>query len=194
MGHEHDRLSRCNLVLHIAACLLLWLLLGKLSIPGGFLAAVLYAVHPVNVESVAWIEQRKDTLSTLFFLLAILGYIQSDFRSSPPRGRMYRPGAGRWYWLALVSFALAMFSKGSVATLPLVLLLIAWWQHRRLTSRDLWRSAPFFVVSAILTPVVIWFVGHRRKWACATSLCWSAACKPAPWCGSISQKRSRRSS
>ncbi len=49
-----------------------------MSIPGGFLAALLYAVHPVNVESVAWVEQRKNTLSLLFFLLSILWYLRAD--------------------------------------------------------------------------------------------------------------------
>ncbi len=149
-----------NLALHIAACLLLWLLLKSLSIPGAFLAALLYAIHPVNVESVAWVEQRKDTLSTVLALLSILGYIKSDFPSPSTANRLYPPGAGRWFWLALLSFVLAMFSKGSVATLPVLLLLVAWWKSGRLTVRDLLRSAPFFVVSAVLTPVIIWFVAH----------------------------------
>src|SRR4029077_21290392 len=88
-----------NLALHIAACLLLWLLLRRLSIPGGFLAALLYAIHPVNVESVAWVVQRKDTLSTLFFLLSILWYLPADER--PGTSDKGRP-LGMRYWLSLL--------------------------------------------------------------------------------------------
>ena len=65
-----------NLVLHIAESLLVWIILRKLSIPGALLAALLFAVHPVNVESVAWIAQRKNTMAMLFFLLSILWYVK----------------------------------------------------------------------------------------------------------------------
>ena len=130
-----------NLLLHIAACFLIWILLRRLSIPGAYLAALLFAVHPVNVESVAWIEQRKNTLSLVLFLLSILWFLhdESDSESGNPQSAL---GVGRWYWLSLLAFALAMFSKGSVAVLPFVLLLIAWWQRNRITKRDLLRTRP----------------------------------------------------
>jgi len=64
-----------NIVLHILDSVLIWLILQRLAIPGAFLAALLFAVHPVNVESVAWIAQRKNVLSLLFFLLSILWYL-----------------------------------------------------------------------------------------------------------------------
>ncbi len=79
-----------NLLLHILACVLLWILLQKLDIPGGFLAALLFAVHPVNVESVAWIEQRKNTLSMVLLLLSILSYL----RRAGTRGDGRRTKAG----------------------------------------------------------------------------------------------------
>ncbi len=67
-----------NLILHIVESLLIWVILRKLSIPGAFLAAMIFAVHPVNVESVAWIAQRKNMMAMLFFLLSILCYLKTE--------------------------------------------------------------------------------------------------------------------
>ncbi len=148
-----------NLLLQIAAALLLWKILSKLSIPGAYLAAVLFAVHPVNVESVAWIAQGKNTLAMLFFLLSTLCYLRQEGQQ---RGKAEEEAGslGRWYWLSLFAFLLAMLSKGSVAILPLVLLLIVWWQQRRITCQDLWRTAPFFLIAVVLTVVNIYFQTH----------------------------------
>ena len=151
-----------NVLLHIAAALLIWKILRMLSIPGAFLAAVLFAVHPMNVESVAWIAQRKNTLSMFFFLLAIFWYLcQEEQRRG--RGEAESPklaGFGYWYWLSLFAFLMAMLSKGSVAILPLLLLGIIWWQHRRLGVGDVARLGPFFLIAAALVCVNIWFQTH----------------------------------
>ena len=138
-----------NLLLHLAATFLLWAILRKLAIPGAFLAALLFAVHPVNVESIAWISQRKNTLAMFFFLLSILWWLRATERRTR-----------RWYWLSLLAFTLAMLSKGSVAVLPFVLLLIVWWQKRRVDKSDLLRTVPFFVVAIVLTAVNVWFQKH----------------------------------
>ena len=66
-----------NLIIHIATSILVWLILRRLSVPGALLAALLFAVHPVNVEAVAWISQRKDMLALLFALLSILWYLRA---------------------------------------------------------------------------------------------------------------------
>ncbi|MBN2580076.1 MAG: tetratricopeptide repeat protein, partial [Pirellulales bacterium] len=162
-----------NLVLHVIATLLIWRILNQLSIPGAFLAAVLFAVHPVNVESVAWIAQRKDALAIVFFLLSILWYLKAEKpiegRKSKVEGREQRSDFRlstfdprpstfdlRWYWLSLAAFLLAMLSKGSVAPLPAILLGITWWR-RKLTWGDLWRTLPFFVIAAVLAAVNVWF-------------------------------------
>ncbi len=138
-----------NLILHVASATLAWAILRRLQIPGAFLAALIFVAHPVNVESVAWIAQRKNTLSMLFFLLSILWYFKHDLDTQAP-------GRARWYGLSLLAFVLAMLSKGSVVVLPLMLLLIAWWRRRRITSSDLARTLPFFVVGVGLTLVNIW--------------------------------------
>ncbi len=83
-----------NLLLHIASVLLIWQLLRKLSVPGAFLAALLFAVHPVNAESVAWIAQRKGLLAMVFFLLAIDWYLNADKVPSRPSPLASRPRRG----------------------------------------------------------------------------------------------------
>src|SRR5262245_7464980 len=163
-----------NIVLHIVDSLLIWLVLRRLIIPGAFFAALLFAVHPVNVESVAWIAQRKNVLSLLFFLLSIWFYLRSQPTSvsdSPRRGEpkgnsaltSERSFSASSYWLGLTAFVLAALSKGSVAILPLVLLLISWWQHSRITRRDLLMTAPFFAIAVVLTVVNIWFQRHGSE-------------------------------
>ncbi|MGA2060319.1 MAG: tetratricopeptide repeat protein [Thermoguttaceae bacterium] len=150
-----------NLILHIVSALLIWLILRKLSIPGAFWAAMIFTVHPVNVESVAWIAQRKNLIAMLFFLLTILCYLKAEMHS-PPQDRLYRPQASRWYWLSLAAFVLAMLGKGSVAILPVLLLLIVWWL-RPITRWDLVRIAPFFVTALTLTGVNVWFQTHSTE-------------------------------
>ena len=167
-----------NLILHVVDALLIWLILRKLSIPGAFLAALIFAVHPVNVESVAWIAQRKNTMAMLFFLLSILCYLKSAMYASKtgiapacshggPREQekpfssfiLHPSSFYFWYWLSLLAFVLAMLGKGSVAVLPVLLLGIVWWL-RPLTRRDLLRTAPFFAVAVALAGVNVWFQTH----------------------------------
>jgi tetratricopeptide (TPR) repeat protein len=132
-----------NVLLHVAECCLLWRILVRLEIPGAFFAALLFAVHPVNVESVAWIAQRKNLVAMLFYLVSIDCFIKG----------------GRWHGLSLAAFVLGMLSKGSVAMLPLILLgLVAW--KRRPTAGDVARLAPFFAVAVIFTAIDIWFQRH----------------------------------
>ena len=163
-----------NLILHIVESLLIWIILRKLCIPGAFLAAMLFAVHPVNVESVAWISSRKNLLAMLFFLLSIYWYLKylwsRHTQCAAPAQGMYanhhETAHGTswllldgWYWLSLAAFLLAMLSKGSVAILPVLLLGIVWWL-RPLMWWDLVRISPFFVIAVILAGVNVWFQTH----------------------------------
>ncbi len=150
-----------NLFLHWLDSVLIWVLLKRLNIPGAFLAALLFAVHPVNVESVAWIAQRKDLLAMLFGLLSINWYLRADSSETIRAAATRRANRSMlWYGLSLAAFVLAMLSKGSVAVLPLLLLVIVWWQRGRIGQRDLLRTAPFWVVAVVLAAVNVWFQTH----------------------------------
>ena len=145
-----------NVALHAASALLAWALLARLGVPGAYLAALLFAVHPVNVESVAWIAQRKNLVALVFLLPSVLLYLESDARARDrPPGR-----ADARYWASLGLFVLAMLGKGSVATLPAILLLLVWWRHGSLRPRDLARVAPFAAAGGGLVLVNVWFQTH----------------------------------
>lgn len=147
-----------NLALHLANTLLVWTILRQLRIPGATLAALLFAVHPLNAEAVAWIAQRKTLLAMLFFLISTASYLRAE---TGPGCVITGTGCvgKRWYWLSLGGFVLAMLSKGSVAPLPLVLLgVIAW--HRPVSRSDLLRLGPFFLVAVVFVSIDIWFQRH----------------------------------
>ena len=127
-----------NLLLHTGVVLLLWRLLRRLDVPGAWFAAAVFAVHPLHVESVAWVIGRKDILATVFYLSSVLAYIRF---TEMPRGRR-----GGHYLLAVALFVLGLLSKSIAITLPVALLLWHWWQHGRVTLTDGSRTLPFFLV------------------------------------------------
>src|ERR1017187_5082044 len=128
-----------NVLLHVTAAFLLVAILQRLRVPGARLAGVLFAVHPVCVESVAWISEQKNTLSLVFYLLAALAYLRFD----RDRGKS---GAIRPYLLASLLFVFALLTKTVTATLPAALLVIFWWQRGRLSwRRDILPLIPWFV-------------------------------------------------
>lgn len=114
-----------NLAQHLLAAGLLALLLDRWSVPGAGLAAALFVLHPVHVESVAWISEQKNTLSLLFYLGAALAH--QRFCTSRSRGA---------YALGLSLFLLALLTKSVTATLPAALLVVRWWRQGRLSWRD----------------------------------------------------------
>jgi protein O-mannosyl-transferase len=127
-----------NIVLHAVAASLVYVVLMRLKIPGAALAAAIFAVHPVEVESVAWISEQKNTLSAVFYLSAMLAYLRFDESRKSP-----------FHLLALILFTLGVLTKTVTATLPATLLVIFWWQRGRLSWReDVLPLAPFFLLGA----------------------------------------------
>ena len=123
--------------------------------PGAWLGAALWALHPVAVESVAWITEMKNTESGLFFLLSILFFVRC-LRSKDLDGRT---GDGWNYALTLLFAALAMASKSSTVVLPVVLCLCAWWMEGRWHWRNVARVVPMFLMSIAASALSIWTQG-----------------------------------
>ena len=135
-GFEPLGFHLVNIALHLANTLLVWSLMVRLAVPGAWLIAAVFAVHPLHAESVAWVMERKDLLSTLFYLVAFWTYINCS--------KTRRSGI---YLASLVLFGAGMLCKSIVVTLPAVLLLWHWWSSGRVTRRDLLRLLPFFLVA-----------------------------------------------
>jgi len=144
-----------NVLLHGICAVLLWRVLLSFQLPGAWLGAALWAVHPVQVESVAWITEMKNTQSSLFFLLSILFFM----RWLRARDLDDRTGVGWDYALTLLFATLAMASKSSTVILPVVLGLCAWWIEGRWHWRHLARVGPIFLMSIAASAVSIWTQG-----------------------------------
>lgn len=139
-----------TLAWHLVAVLLLYSILRKLKIPGALLAAAIFALHPVMVESVAWISEQKNTLSAVFYLSAMRVYLEFD-----------ESRKGALYTLSLTLFVLGLLTKTVTATLPAALLVIFWWQRGRVEwKRDVRPLVPFFMLGAVAGCVTAWVEYH----------------------------------
>jgi Flp pilus assembly protein TadD len=139
-----------NIILHAVGSLLVWRVFRQLGVPCAWLGALIYAVHPLNVESVAWISERKNTLSLPLFLASASFWLRYDTEKQT-----------RHYVWSVVLFLLAMLAKTSVVMFPVVLLLHAWWKRGTITFRDIRNSVPFFLISLVLGIVTYLFQNSR---------------------------------
>jgi len=177
-----------NALLHGANTALLYLLLKQMTaaVWRSFFVAALFAIHPLHVESVAWVSERKDVLSGLFFMLTLGAYVRYAAATSWQRSEAERLrfGANKevWYGLAMLAFALGLMSKPMLVTTPFVLLLLDYWPLRRMAARKEFGSeqkkshgsltigwmklvgekVPFFILAAA-SSVVTYVVQNRAS-------------------------------
>ena len=144
-----------NIVLHIINALLLWWVLRSLSLPGAWLAAVIFALHPVHVESVAWITERKNVLMVFFFFLSLLVWVRFAGRSH----RSQR--AWPMYVLSLLLYALALFSKATACTLPAALVLLLWLKSIRVDIKRWLQITPYVLLGSAVGLFTVWYERYR---------------------------------
>ena len=172
-----------NLLLHTVNGLLVWQLLSRLKVPWPWLGAALFTLHPVQVESVAWVTERKNVLSLFFSLLCLLAWRKAVAGSGP--GPNERATGGKlttgppitdplttgplitdyfsplWYCLALACYALALFSKTTACTLPAALVLVLWLEHRPLNLRRWLEITPFVLMGLGMGVLTMWWERHH---------------------------------
>jgi hypothetical protein len=138
-----------NVGLHILSALLVWRLLSKFHLRLAWLGGLVFAIHPVQVESVAWIAELKNTLSLPPFLLAMCAWIDYEEHQRDRDGE-----------LALGLFLVAMLCKTTMVMFPVAILLYAWWQRGRIGWNDVKASAPFFLISLVLGLITVRLQHH----------------------------------
>ncbi|MGB7569056.1 MAG: tetratricopeptide repeat protein, partial [Chitinivibrionales bacterium] len=139
-----------NILLHVLSSVLLFRILQFLKIPGALLASLIFAIHPLQVETVAWITELKNTLSGVFFLSAALVYLKFDGERTK-----------KLYIIAICLFILGLMSKSVIATLPVSLLAIIWWKRGEIDwKKDLVPLLPFFMIGIVYGLFTAW-VEHK---------------------------------
>ncbi len=144
-GNEPFPYHVVSLVLHISSALLIWRLLGRMGLRWAWLGGLLFVVHPLMVESVAWIAEIKNTLSLPLFLLSCNAWLDAEER------KPFSYGKSILYYLA------AMLAKTSTAMLPAVLLLYCWWKRGRDTRQEIERMIPYGIIALTLGLITVYF-------------------------------------
>ena len=143
-----------NIFLHLGNALLVWCILARLKVPGAWLAGAIFALHPVQVESVAWISELKNLLMGSFFLLTLLAWIAYVDPTRRHRSLFYLG--------ALVFYLLALFAKSTACTLPAALLLILWLKKKPIGRRALLEIIPFVVLALGIGMVAVWWEKYHQ--------------------------------
>ena len=166
-----------NVLLHAGSAVLLWQILRQLNVRGAWLGAALWALHPVMVQSVAWVTELKNTQSGFFYLLSILCFLKWDEKPPQQGGALSRSPQRRTgdrrsliFALSLIFFILATLSKPSVVMLPAVIGLCIWWRTGRIYWRDVAALAPFVLISALAS---VWTILEQKFHAGAIGAEWA---------------------
>ncbi len=145
-----------NIILHSANVLLVWLVLRQLMIPGAWLAAMIFALHPVQVESVAWVTERKNVMMVFFALLSILAWVKFAERS-----HNLRPG-WRLYILSLLLYVLALAAKSTACTLPVALLLVLWLKNISVNWKRWLQILPYLLLGLVAGLLAVWWENNHQ--------------------------------
>jgi tetratricopeptide (TPR) repeat protein len=145
-----------NVAIHCINALLLWVILRRLSIPGAWLASAIFALHPVHVESVAWITERKNTLMLLFSLLSILCWVKFVLDNQAGRKAILL------YACSLLFCALSLFSKATACMLPAALVLILWLKNSPITVKRWLQIVPYIAMAIGDGLLVMWWERHHQ--------------------------------
>jgi tetratricopeptide (TPR) repeat protein/uncharacterized membrane protein YfcA len=141
-----------NILLHALAAVLLWRALASIHVPAPWFAAAIFAVHPVMVESVTWVTERKNVLSIVFYLLAFHAYRRSRLLEPTEAPDLHSELLrNRWYLASLVLFLFALLSKTVTCSLPAAILLIVWWKRGKIWWTDVKPLLPMFLIGACLS-------------------------------------------
>jgi tetratricopeptide (TPR) repeat protein len=143
-----------NILLHIASALALWRLLARLNVPGAWLGAALWGLHPVQVESVAWVAERKNVLMGLFFLLALRAWV--EFLEAEGKRRRH------FYGAALACYVAALFAKATACTMPAALLLILWLKEKPVRRAQWMQIAPFVALGIGMGLLTVWWERYHQ--------------------------------
>jgi protein O-mannosyl-transferase len=141
-----------NVMLHALNGILVWRIARRLRIPAPWMIGAVFALHPVHVESVAWITERKNVLSGLFYLTSMIAYLRFDQWRDSPNADHDTDGHRAWrmYALSIFLFILALLSKSVTCSLPAALILVMLWQRKRLTFARVVPLVPLFIMGFAL--------------------------------------------
>ncbi len=168
-GLEPAGFHAMNMAIHASVAILVWRLLSRLRVPGAWTAAALFAVHPVQVETVAWASERKNLYSAALALGSILAYLRfapADAATAETPGTAH---PRRFYLLSLALYVGALLSKTIVVSTPAVLLVLRWWKSGALRWRDVRPLLPFFALGVPLALLTVWI---ERVHVGATGAAW----------------------
>jgi len=157
-----------NILLHALGAVILWRILLRLEIAGAWAAAAVWAVHPMQVESVAWATERKNVLSGVLYFLAGWAYLRAcPFSNSTPTPTLPRStrggenaGGKAWYVASLLLFIAALLAKSVTSTLPGAILILCWWKRGRISVRDFLSVVPMLILGGAMGSLTGWMEKH----------------------------------